>query len=309
MRKKMRIVSLLPGATEVVAALGLVDEIVGVSHECDFPEGIQTKPVMVRSVIEPDSTSSVEIDAEVKAASGTHQSLYRLDDASLHRAEPDLIITQDLCHVCAVTPPDLQRALKALPQVPRLLTLNPLGLDDTLTDVERIGEAIGKSLEAKQLTSTLRNRLASIGEQTASARPRPRVACLEWLDPLYVAGHWVPEMVRLAGGTPVLSEPGAPSRRVLPEDVLAAAPDVVVLMPCGFTIERTRRELPSVTDTSWWRQLPAVRHRRVFMVDATSYFSRPGPRLIDGVGILAALCHADRFGHTVPRGAIAIPEA
>jgi len=304
----MRIVSLLPGATEVVAALGLVDEIVGVSHECDFPEVIKTKPVMVRSVIEPDTTSSGEIDAAVKAAAGTHQSLYRLDEVSFHHAEPDLIITQDLCHVCAVTPPDLQRVLNDLPQTPRLLTLNPLRLDDMMTDVERIGAMIGKPLEAKQLTSTLRNRLASIREQVASAPTRPRVVCLEWLDPLYTAGHWVPEMVQLAGGTPVLSEPGAPSRRVTPEEVLAAAPDVVVLMPCGFPIDRTRRELRSLTDAPWWRQLPAIRHRRAFIVDATSYFSRPGPRLIDGVGILAGLCHPDRLGHTLPRGAIAITE-
>ena len=304
----MRIVSLLPGATEVVAALGLVDNLVGVSHECDFPESIKDKPVMVRSIIEPDASSSVEIDAEVNAAAGTHQSLYRLDNESFHRAQPDLIITQELCQVCAVTPSDLQRALYTLPQLPKLLTLNPSRLDDILTDVERIGESIGKLLEAQQLTARLRSRLVTIQEQVAEAAHRPTVACLEWLDPLYAAGHWVPEMVQLAGGVPILGEPGVPSRRVTPEELHAAAPDVVVLMPCGFSIDRTRRELPSLTESRWWRQLPAIRHRRAFVVDATSYFSRPGPRLIEGVGILAALCHPDRFGNAMPSGAIAIME-
>ena len=302
----MRIVSLLPGATEVVAALGLVDELVGVSHECDFPEAIRTKPVMVRSVIEPDAASSAEIDAQVKTAAGSHQSLYRLDDASFRRARPDLIITQDLCHVCAITPSDLQRALGTLPRSARLLTLNPARLDDIVTDVERIGEAVGRPLEARQLASTLRGRLTSIAQRVAPANRRPSVACLEWLDPLYVAGHWIPEMVHLAGGTPVLIGPGVPSRHVSPDELHDAAPDVVVLMPCGFSIERTRRELPSVAEAPWWRLLPAVRHRRAFMVDAASYFSRPGPRLVEGVGMLAGLCHPERFGHAVPSGAAAI---
>jgi iron complex transport system substrate-binding protein len=302
----MRIVSLLPGATEVIAALGLADDLVGVSHECDFPEAIKTKPVMVRSRIEPDATSSADIDAQVTSAAASHASLYRLDDVSFRRARPELIITQALCHVCAVTPSDLQQALVDLPHPARLLTLNPARLDDIVTDVERIGEAVGRPLEGRRLASTLRDRLASIAQHVASVEHRPSVACLEWLDPLYVAGHWIPEMVHAAGGTPALIDPGAPSRRVSPDDLRDAAPDVVVLMPCGFSVERTRRELSSLTNAPWWRQLPAVRRSRAFIVDAASYFSRPGPRLVEGVGILAGLCHPDRFGNTVPSGATAI---
>ena len=302
----MRIISLLPGATEVVAALGLVDDLVGVSHECDFPESIKTKPVMVRGRVAPDATSSAEIDAQVATAAASHQSLYRLDDVSFRRAQPDLIITQDLCHVCAVTPHELQHALATLPQPARLLTLNPSRLDHIIADIERIGDAVGRPLESRQLASTLQSRLAAMAQRAASADHRPTVACLEWLDPLYMAGHWIPEMVHAAGGTPLLIDAGAPSRRVSPEDLQDAAPDVVVLMPCGFSIQRTRREVPSLTDTPWWRQLPAVRHGRAFIVDAASYFSRPGPRLVDGVGILAALCHPDLFSKTVPSGAPAI---
>lgn len=304
--KRMRIVSLLPGATEVVAALGLVDDLVGISHECDFPASIKTKPVMVRGRVSPDTTSSAEIDAQVATAAASHQSLYQLDDVSFRRAQPDLIITQELCHVCAVTPQELQHALGTLPQPARLLTLNPSRLDDIVADIERIGDAVGRPREGRQLASTLRSRLAAIAQRAASGPHRPTVACLEWLDPLYVAGHWIPEMVHAAGGTPLLIDAGAPSRRVSPEDLEDAAPDVVVLMPCGFSIERTRRELPSLADAPWWRQLPAVRHGRAFMVDSASYFSRPGPRLIDGVDILAGLCHPGLFSKPVASDAAAI---
>jgi len=302
----MRIVSLLPGATEVVAALGLADDLVGVSHECDFPDAIKRKPVMVRGRVAPDALSSAEIDEQVATAAASHQSLYRLDDVSFRRAQPDLIITQDLCHVCAVTPHELQHALGTLPRPPRLLTLNPSRLDDVLADVERIGDAVERPLEGRRLAATLRSRVAAVAQRAASADHRPGVACLEWLDPLYVAGHWVPEMVHAAGGTALLIEAGVPSRRVSPEDIQDAAPDVVVLMPCGFGIERTRHELSSLTGAPWWRHLPAVREGRAFMVDAASYFSRPGPRLVDGVGILAGLCHPGLFGKTVPSGAAAI---
>ena len=299
----MKICSLLPGATEVIAALGLADDLVGISHECDYPPAITHKPVMVRATIDGDRSSSAEIDHQVKTAVTAGRQLYELDEGLFARAQPDLVVTQDLCHVCAVTPSQLHRAIGALPHRPQLLSLNPLTLDDILMDVERIGAAIKRPAEAQALIVALRSRLDFIRAQVASANARPTVACLEWLSPLYAAGHWVPQMVEWAGGVDRLGSAGAPSRQVTWEQLLAAEPDVLVLMPCGFSINRTLRELNQLTVHPGWRDLPAVRNGRVFAVDASSFFSRPGPRLVDGVAILAALFHPSGFGGTIPDGA------
>lgn len=292
----MKICSLLPGATEVVAALGAAEDLVGITHECDYPPEVRTRPVLVRPTIDADRRSSPEIDREVKDAAATAAELYSLDVPLFSRLAPDLVITQDLCHVCAITPNQLQQAVATLPRPPRILSLNPAGLDDVIADVERIGEAIGRTEEARAYAGRLRARLASVRERAATSARRPRVACIEWLDPLYVGGHWVPEMVGIAGGLDALASPGAPSRRVEWEEVLAAAPDVLVLMPCSFTIERTLREIDRITGRPGWADLPAVKAGRVFVVDSSGYFSRPSPRLVDGVDVLAALLHPDRFG-------------
>jgi len=299
----MRICSLLPGATEVIAALGLADDLVGISHECDYPPAIKHKPVMVRATIDGDHSSSAEIDHQVTAAVKAGRQLYELDEGLFTRAQPDLVVIQDLCHVCAVTPGQLQRAISALPHKPQLLSLNPLILDDILMDVERIGTATKRLAEAQTLTSALQSRLDFIRALVASANERPTVVCLEWLAPLYAAGHWVPQMVEWAGGLDRLGSAGAPSRQVTWDQLLAAAPEVLVLMPCGFSVHRTLRELNQLTVHPGWQDLPAVRNGRVFVVDASSYFSRPGPRLVDGVAILAALFHPSRFGGAVPDGA------
>jgi iron complex transport system substrate-binding protein len=281
----------------------LADDLVGISHECDYPEAIRNKPVVVRPAVDPEHSSSLDIDRQVRVAVEAGHNLYALDETLFARTQPDLVITQDLCHVCAVTPDQLHRAIGALPTVPRLLTLNPKGLDDILRDIERIGTATGREDEGRALVSQLRQRLTSVRDTVRGVAYRPKVACLEWLDPLYAAGHWVPEMVEWAGGRDVLTSAGAPSMPVTWEAVHAAAPDVVVLMPCGFSIDRTWRELDRVTAKPGWDTLPAVQQHRVFAVDASSYFSRPGPRLIEGVGILAALCHPTLFGGTISRGA------
>lgn len=298
----MRICSLLPGATEVVAALGRSDDLVAVSHECDFPPEVRNKPVMVRALIDPERTSSHTIDDHVRATVQAGQQLYALDEAVFTRARPDLVITQNLCHVCAVTPDQLQRAISALPTPPRVMSLNPTCLDDILLDIEQIGDAIGSEVEADRMASALRARLNSLREQVARAQSRPKVVCIEWLDPLYVAGHWVPEMVTVAGGFDPLGSAGRPSKQVTWAEILGSAPDVLVLMPCGFSIERTVRELNCLTARQGWASLPAVRNGKVFAVDAASYFSRPGPRLIEGVAILVALCHPAIFGATLPAG-------
>ncbi|MFQ5930918.1 MAG: cobalamin-binding protein [Nitrospiraceae bacterium] len=298
----MRICSLLPGATEVVAALGRSDDLVAVSHECDFPPEVRNKPVIVRALIDPERTSSHTIDHQVRGAVQAGQQLYALDEALFARACPDLVITQQLCHVCAVTPDQLQRAISALPISPRVMSLNPSCLDDVLRDIEQIGCAIGSKVEAGRLASVLRARLTSLRKQVARAQSRPKVACIEWLDPLYVAGHWVPEMVTVAGGSDPLGSAGRPSKQVTWAEILASAPDALVLMPCGFSIERTVRELNCLTARQGWASLPAVRNGKVFAVDAASYFSRPGPRLVEGVAMLAALCHPAVFGETLPAG-------
>ena len=298
----MRICSLLPGATEVVAALGLAHHLVGISHECDYPSEVRNKPVMVRPTIDSERTSSRRIDDQVKVAVHSGRSLYALDEMLFEHAHPDLVITQGLCDVCAVTPNQLQRVLRTLPSSPDVLTLNPNRLDHVLSDVERIGTAVGKAADAQRLVSSLRSRLAAIRDQVGLASTRPTVACIEWLDPLYAAGHWVPEMVQWAGGRDALGTTGAPSEPITWERLVIAEPDVLVLMPCGFSAERTAGEAKSLMSSQDWRRLPAVRNGRIYAVDAVSYFSRPGPRLIEGVAQLAALCHPSLFGHAVPPG-------
>jgi iron complex transport system substrate-binding protein len=284
----MRICSLLPGATEVVAALGRARHLVGISHECDYPPEIRTKPVLVRTTVDVERLSSAEIDRRVRANLKDGEPLYELDEILFGRVRPNLVITQDLCHACAVTPAQLKRAIHALRSPPRVLTLSPSTLDDVLADLERIGDAIGRVDEASVLVEQLRSRLEAVLLKVAHAESRPRVVCLEWLDPLYAAGHWVPEMVACAGGVDVLGAPGSPSAQIAWEQVQAAQPDALIIMPCGFSIARATRELDRLFTKPGWTDLPAVRDGSVFVVDAPAYFNRPGPRLIDGVEILAA---------------------
>ena len=304
----MRICSLLPGATEVVAALGRTRYLVGISHECDYPSEIRTKPVLIRSTVDA-GLPSPEIDRHVRTMLQAGQSLYEVDETLLTRVRPDLVIAQDLCHVCAITPAQLRHALRVLPSPPRLLSLNPSTLDDVLADIERIGAAIGRTQEASVLVEQLRSRLEAVLLQVAHAETRPRVACLEWLDPLFAAGHWVPEMVACAGGVDVLGTPGSPSAQITWEQVQAAQPDVLIIMPCGFSIARTRQELNRLTRRTGWKKLPAVKHGRVFLVEAAAYFNRPGPRVIDGVEILAACFYPSLVQTTRPDAAQRLKKA
>jgi iron complex transport system substrate-binding protein len=298
----MRIVSLLPGATEVVAALGLADHLVGISHECDYPPNVRGKPVLVEAVIDGERASSEEIDCRVRESLQAGRRLYRLNEPRFLEAAPDLIIAQDLCHVCAITPEQLQRAMQALPRAPRLLTLNPTTMEDVLTDIERIGAAAERTTEARQLVADLRARLARIRERASGEPSRPRVACLEWLSPLYAAGHWVPDMVAAAGGSDALGTSGTPSERIAWEALTSMDPDVIVLMPCGFSIARMAREITSFIDRPEWQSLRAWRQGQAYAVEAASYFSRPGPRLVDGVALLAAIFHPTVFGDALPPG-------
>ncbi|MCS6318080.1 MAG: cobalamin-binding protein [Nitrospira sp.] len=296
----MRICSLVPGATEVVAALGCQDNLIGISHECDFPPNLDQVPVMVRPRIEGHHLSSAEIDRQVGALVAADGGLYELDEPRLLAARPDLLIAQALCDVCAITPSQLERVVHTLSPSPRMLTLSPSRLDDVLRDIERIGAAIGREEAGAQLAAALRRRLDIVRANVRTHATPPRVACLEWLSPLYTAGHWVPDMGAAAGGLDVLAQAGTTSRKLDWDTLVAAAPDILVLMPCGFTIPRTKAELALVTDHPQWNALPAVQKGAVYLVDALSYFSRPGPRLIDGVEQLATILHPACSEHRLP---------
>jgi iron complex transport system substrate-binding protein len=289
---EMRICSLLPSATEVLFALGLGDSIAGVTHECDFPPEAASKPALISPRVDPHAKSD-DLDRSVRELTARAESLYAVRDDLLREIEPDLIITQDLCHVCAASPDDLASALAKMPKRPLILTLQPHTLADVWNDIRRIGEATGKSREADEFAKLQEQKVAAIRAGVNSARSRPRVACIEWLDPIYVGGHWVPEMVEAAGGADVLGRPGEPSFTVTSDQVIAAKPDVIVIMPCGFSVKHTTEELRRTPLPPEWNQLAAVRAGRVFIVEANSYFSRSGPRLAEGVAILAGLLHPD----------------
>ncbi|MBS0170162.1 MAG: cobalamin-binding protein [Nitrospira sp.] len=296
----MNICSLVPGATEVVSALGLEDHLVGISHECDVPGSLTRASVMVRGRVDSQTLSSAQIDAQVGALLSTGTSLYELDESRLLAARPDLLIMQDLCDVCAITPAQVARVLQALSPAPRVVTLNPHRLNDVLRDIETLGDAMEREEAGRQLTATLRRRLDAVRATVSMDSRNVRVACLEWLSPLYSAGHWVPDMVEAAGGIDALAAAGTPSQKIEWEALAASAPDVIVLMPCGFTVARTKTDLAAVTGHPAWKALPAVQRGEVYLVDALSYFSRPGPRLVDGVEQLAAIFHPSCYGHRLP---------
>jgi iron complex transport system substrate-binding protein len=302
----MRVVSLLPGATEMVFLAGAGESLVGVTHECDHPPEVRSLPRLTSSGIDHRNMTSAEVDAAVRSITDG-ASLYSLDAALLRRLEPDLVITQSLCEVCAVSPGVVEAAISALPRRPGVLSLNPSSLEDVLSDAVRVGEVLGRGREAREKVASLREGLRRVARATAGL-PRPRVACLEWLDPPFSAGHWVPEMVELARGEPLLAAPGEPSRRVGWEEVVGGAPEAVVLMPCGFGVERTLREAGLLARVPGWEGTPAARAGSVWAVDANAYFSRPGPRLVRGVELLAALLHPEAsVSHLGPEEARRLP--
>ena len=297
----MRICSLLPAATEILFGIGAGPDVVGVSHECDFPAEAALLPRLIRPRVDSYAPPG-EIDRQVRRLVERGESVYAVDGELLAGLAPDLIVTQELCHVCAASPDDLAATLARLANPPRMISLTPSRLADVWNDIRRLGEAIGRRTQAERLAKELDARTRSIGEKTRNA-PRPAVLCLEWLDPPYVGGHWVPEMVELAGGEPVLAKIGAPSVALEWGQVLASRPEAIVLMPCGYSLERTLAEYATAKLPEGWNDLPAVRNGRVYGVDGNSYFSRSGPRLADGTAILARLIHPERPISEIPAGA------
>ena len=289
----MRIVSLVPAGTEMVGALGLASSLVAVTHDCDYPPEIAALPRVTRSTL-PAGSSSRAIDAAVREAASHGESTFHLDAAALRRARPDVIVGQTLCAVCAVTLDALPTALRA-----RVVPLTASSLEGMFEDLARVAEALGARERGRAVVSALRRRLDAVRKRVATVRT-PRVACLEWLDPLFNGGHWVPEQVALAGGIDILGAPGERSREIGFDELRAAAPDVIVLMPCGFDATRAAVEAQALLRRDEWSELKAVQEDRAYVVDGAAYFSRPGPRLVDGVEILASMLHPDRAATVGP---------
>jgi iron complex transport system substrate-binding protein len=296
----VRICSFLPSATEIVYALGLGDSLHGVSHECDYPEEARAKPRVVTSRIDSDRLGSAEIDRLVADLMSRGEPLYEVDALALEHARPDLVITQQLCEVCAVSLDDVEAAVARLPNAPRVISLDPHGVDDVLADVVRVGRAAGAEEKAEEVAAAGRERLERVRAAVAKSGTPPRVACVEWLDPLIVAGHWIPEMVQLAGGIDGMAQPGTPSRRIEIDELIGYNPDVVILMPCGMDVPRTIHDFSQLGDLDRWRTISAVKQGNVYAVDAGGLFSRSGPRLVDGVEMLAKMIHPQVFTESLP---------
>lgn len=288
----MRIVSLLPSATEIVCALGLQEHLVGVTHECDWPADVTRLPNVTRSSI-PHDAGSGEIDALVRDQLHTQQALYTLDMPLLESLRPNLIVTQALCDVCAVTDDEVQAAAKSLSTRPQVVNLAPRSLGDVLDCLHLVAQAAGVKDRSAQVIADLRTRVEAVAARSATVRSRSRVVLLEWLDPPFSCGHWTPELIELAGGLELLGRAGQTSRTLRWSEVEAAQPEAIVVACCGFDIARTRQDLIALEAVSEWHRLPAVRNGRVHVVDGSQYFSRPGPRLVDSLEILAHALHPD----------------
>ena len=280
-----RIVSLLPSATEIVYALGLGNRLVGVTHECDFPEEASSKPMLTASAL-PSATTSAEIDRHVRASLHGGSSLYTLDSALLETLAPDLILTQELCEVCAVSYRIVAQAAKRLEGDPRIVSLEPASLDDVFANIATVAELAGVPERVPGVVEPLRARVAALRERTA-AGSHPRTLVLEWTDPPMSAGHWIPELVEIAGGEPVLGNPGANSRVLTWEAIAAADPDAIIVSPCGFSLAKAQAAIDELATNPGWTALRAVRSGRVTAIDGNAFVSRPGPRLVDTAELFA----------------------
>lgn len=294
-----RIISLIPSSTEIVAALGFADRLVGRSHECDFPESVKRLPVCTEPKFNPEGTSA-EIDQGVKTILQKALSVYRVHVDLLKQLQPEVIVTQSQCEVCAVSLRDVEQAVcEWIGSRPRIVALEPNNLSDVWADISRVAEALGIPERGAELVGRLKQRMAAISEKARALPGRPTVACIEWIEPLMAAGNWMPELVEMAGGVSLFGVAGQHSPWMTWEQLVEKSPEVIVVQPCGFDIKRSRKEIPALTHRPGWRDLRAVRDRRVYLTDGNQYFSRPGPRLVESLEILAEVLHPAvfRFGH------------
>ena len=290
----MRIVSLLPSSTEISFAIGIGDEIVGVSHECDFPEEAKTKPVLTRSRINPHKSSD-EIDEDVVSIVKKGLSVYDIDEDKLRELQPDLILTQDQCEVCAVSLKDVQHAVRKFICSANIVSLKPTILQEILESILTIGRAANKETEAGSLIESLKSRIGFIKNKTKKAVFLPKVCCIEWLKPIFIAGNWTPELVEIAGGIDILGKNGEHSNKVSLKEILEEDPDKLIISPCGFKIYQTINDLELLTSNPQWNKLKAVKNNEVYIVDGNSYFNRPSQRIVDTLEILASLIHPELF--------------
>ena len=295
----MRIVSLLPSATEIVCELGLGDQLVGVTHECDHPPFVAGLPKVTRTLI-PHDASSGEIDRLVRERLKTQSALYSLDMPVLEGLRPDLLVTQALCDVCAVAEAEVNAAAGSLPGQPRVVNLEPMTLNEVFDCIRLVGEAAGIAARAATVIAALQDRVDTVTRRSKSVTHRPRVLLLEWIDPPFCSGHWSPELVRLAGGTEVIGTEGRASRTVRWNEITACDPEVMVIACCGFGVERTLQDLPGLRKQPGFAELTCVQREQVYVVDGNAYFSRPGPRLVESLEILANLLHPKI--HPLPKG-------
>ncbi|PSQ89446.1 MAG: cobalamin-binding protein [Bacteroidetes bacterium QS_8_64_10] len=293
----MRIASLLPAATEWLAAFDALDDLVARSHECDWPPAARSAPVVTSAAIPADATTSAAIDRSVQETLSEGLSLYDVDLEQLRRLSPDLVLTQAQCEACAVSLPQLEDMLEEESDArPELLSMQPMTLKEVFDEALRLGKKAGRIDKAMAVIADGEERLRRLRERLGlndDTAERPTVACIEWMDPLMTAGHWMPDVARQAGGKAVLAGKGEPSRRIIWDALREADPDVIAVMPCGFSLDETRADLYALTDRPGWRELGAVRAGRVFLFDGSAYFNRPGPRLYRSVELLAAALHPD----------------
>jgi iron complex transport system substrate-binding protein len=291
----MRVVSLLPSATEIVAALGCDDQLVGISHECDFPQQIADRPRVTQCEIHGAGLPSAQIDAWVRETLASRGTLYTLNEALVRELQPDVILTQQLCDVCAVNYGSVAAFARSLPGPPLVVNLQPSTLEDIFADIGRVGAALGATGRADALSRELRTRVQRVAARPAAANSRPTCLLMEWTDPPFCGGHWNPQLVELAGGIDPIGRAGQPSRRVTWDEIASADPDLIVLALCGYSLEGARREASALAGQEPWKNLRAVREGRVTIFDGNAYFSRPGPRIVDSLEMLAAVVHPEVF--------------
>jgi iron complex transport system substrate-binding protein len=290
----MKIASLLPSTTEIICALGLEKELVAITHECDYPSSVESIPKVTWNTIDHTGKSSAEIDRHIRAHVHEGSSLYGLDQEKLTLLEPDLILTQELCKVCAVSYEQVTETVRLIGAKSKTISLEPRTLQEILNSIEDLGKLTGTEAQARKLLKGLNQRIEQVETEVSNRPNRPRVLCLEWLDPPMVGGHWVPDMIRLAGAEDILGRPGDLSYNISWPEISRAAPEVIIVMPCGFHLGETITEFQRTVFPEEWLTLPAVKSGSVFAVDGSSHFNRPGPRIIDGVEVLFEILHGSK---------------
>ncbi len=306
--KHLRIISLLPSATEIVCALGLEENLVGITHECDFPASIENLPHLTSSRISHETMSSKEIDHAVRSNLDGHGSIYNLNEKLLAELKPDLIITQELCEVCAVSYKTVEKAAKMYVADAKVVSLEPNTIADIFSNIKTVGKLCNVAEKAEKVVKDLQNRLDKISKKFKIQNSKPKIFMLEWLEPPFAPGHWTPEQVEIAGGICLLGKTGEKSVTTTFEEIYESKPEILVLVPCGYYIRDILRQLPNTVFPPFFREIPAFQNEEIWALDASSYFSRPAPRVVDGAEILAKIFHPEIFGKAAKSEAVRIPK-